>query len=97
MGEMDTIVLGLRSRKLKESWTPWRMRESQVEAEIKPLYCKKCGNRLVPDTTITEYDEFTGMPIRPFLNNLACPDRVNHSLEDIQDSLSRWLGPPGKN
>lgn len=49
-----------------------------------PLYCKICGNMLTPDVTITEYDEFTGKAIQPFLNQVRCPNHTTHQLDQLR-------------
>lgn len=41
----------------------------------KPLFCRFCGKKLVPNVTIVGYDELTGDPIQPFLNKNVCPDK----------------------
>lgn len=35
-------------------------------------FCKYCGYKKQPDTTIIGYDEETGLPVRPFINELVC-------------------------
>ena len=37
------------------------------------LFCKHCGHKLVPDATISEYNEYTGEPVKPFLDLKICP------------------------
>ena len=47
----------------------------KMKPRPKPIYCKVCGKKLVPNTTISGYNEFTGEPIKPWLWNMVCPDR----------------------
>lgn len=42
-----------------------------TEDRIK-LYCKHCGSKLVQNTQCTGYDEFTGAPICPFMDQKMC-------------------------
>jgi len=37
-----------------------------------PLYCAKCGSRLLPSDSVTGYDPYTGDPLKA--QKLSCPN-----------------------
>ena len=66
----------------RASWTspPSRGYEMNVlwwhhQTRPKPIFCKRCGTKLVPDQFIIGYDEYTGKPIRPFVNRDTCTNQ----------------------
>lgn len=48
------------------------LEDEELESPREKVYCKYCGSKLVQDTTITGYNEFTGASIRPFLHLRLC-------------------------
>ncbi len=47
---------------------------SWFKRKPKPIYCKECGAKLVPNTHNNGYDPQTGKPILPWLDELVCPN-----------------------
>jgi hypothetical protein len=54
------------------NWATWNS-PRYGKPKPKPVFCKHCGQKLVQDTRITGYDEYTGEAIRPFIGDMTCP------------------------
>ena len=62
--------------------------------EKKKLFCKKCGQQLVPvgDPKVTRYDMDSGHP--SFLQKVACPNKRWHNMHSTamfqKETIGEW-------
>lgn len=55
--------------------TNWRIWSLPKKSNSNPVFCKYCGEKLEPNKAIAGYDEYTGKPVQPFLNQMICTNR----------------------
>lgn len=54
-------------------WMTWNSTKDG-KPRPEPVFCNRCGTKLVPNDSISGYDEYTGNPIRPFMYQKVCRD-----------------------
>lgn len=50
-----------------DKYMEWR------EQAPEPKYCRHCGRKLIENTAIDHYDEYTGKPVKAVLPRKICP------------------------